>query len=269
MSDQTIRAFYNATSIEENRLQLDVFQLEGVRTREIITRYLKGSRMNIADIGGATGAYAFWLHDLGHAVHLLDITERHIATAKETALQQNKPLASIQLGDACSLPYDNDQFDMVLLLGPLYHLPEKADRLQAIKEVHRVLKPGGIMLAAAITRYASLLDGFWRNLVSDPAFVDMLNKDLQDGRHINPTNNPDYFTTAYFHNQQELEAELTTCFLAPQIIAVEGFGWLVPDFMERWQDAAYRSQLLEYIRKTETDPVIIGMSAHWVAVAIK
>ena len=125
--------------METDRLGQHVFQLEKIRTQELILRYLK-PLMTIADIGGATGAYSFWLHDMGHKLHLLDAAEFHIEAATRTSISENRPLASILLGDARQLPYDDEQFDLVLLFGPLYHLQEKVDRMKSIAEAKRVLK---------------------------------------------------------------------------------------------------------------------------------
>src|SRR4249920_2929875 len=141
MASHTINTFYNSTQMETDRLGQHVFQLEKIRTQEIILRHLRSS-MTIADIGGATGAYSFWLHDRGHHVHLLDAAEFHIEAATRISITENKSLASILLGDARQLPYDDGQFDLVLLFGPLYHLQEKADRVKSIAEAKRVLKTG-------------------------------------------------------------------------------------------------------------------------------
>jgi ubiquinone/menaquinone biosynthesis C-methylase UbiE len=255
--------------METDRLGQHVFQLEKIRTQEIITRYLRPS-MAIADIGGATGAYSFWLHDMGHRVYLLDAAEFHIEAATKTAIIENKPLSSISLGDARKLPYVDEQFDMVLLFGPLYHLQEKDDRIKSIKEAKRVLKKNGVLLAATITRYASLLDGFWQGFIDDPAFENILKQDLEDGNHFNPVNHPMYFTDAHFHTQKEIEEEFTTGgFSEINTIAIEGFGWLVPNFMERWNDQTLKEQMLVYIRRTENDPIMIGISAHIMTIAKK
>src|SRR5678809_1588920 len=260
MSSHIINTFYNSTQIETDRLGQHVFQLEKIRTQEIILRHLS-SPVNIADIGGATGAYSFWLHEMGHHVHLLDVAEFHIEAATKISITENKPLASILLGDARQLPYDDEQFDLVLLFGPLYHLQEKEDRVKSIGEAKRVLKNGGVLLAATITRYASLFDGFWQGFIDDPAFENIVNRDLEDGNHFNPVNHPMYFTDAHFHTQKETEQELTTAgFSSFEIKSVEGFGWLVPDFAKRWNDETAREQMLVYIRQTENDPIMIGIS---------
>jgi ubiquinone/menaquinone biosynthesis C-methylase UbiE len=255
--------------MEADRLGQHVFQLEKVRAQEIILRYLKPS-MNIADIGGATGAYSFWLHDMGHRLHLLDAAEFHVEAATRISITENKPLASISLGDARELPYDDEQFDLVLLFGPLYHLQDKQDRIRSIAEAKRVVKKNGIVLAATITRYASLFDSFWQGFIDDPAFENILKGDLEDGNHFNPINNPMYFTDAHFHTENEIEEEFRAAgFSGVEIKAIEGFGWLVPDFAARWNDQKQKEQMLVYIRQTENDPVMIGISAHVMTIAKK
>lgn len=255
--------------METDRLGQHIFQLEKNRSQEIILRYLRTS-MIIADIGGATGAYSFWLHDMGHKVHLLDAAEFHVEAATKISITDNKPLASISLGDAKQLPYDDDSFDMVLLFGPLYHLQQKEDRVKAIAEAKRILKKDGVLLAATITRYASLFDGFWNSYIDDPAFENILKQDLEDGNHFNPVHHPLYFTDAHFHTQQEIEEEFVAAgFSDLEIKAIEGFGWLVPDFAKRWKDETAKEQMLVYIRQTENDPVMIGISAHVMTIAKK
>ena len=255
--------------MEVDRLGQHVFRLEKIRTQEIILRYVKPS-MTIADIGGATGAYSFWLHDMGHKVHLLDAAEFHVEAATKTSITENKPLASISLGDARQLPYDDEQFDLVLLFGPLYHLQEKNDRIRSIAEAKRVLKKNGIIMAATISRFASLFDGFWQGFIDDPAFEDILKQDLEDGNHSNPVHHPMYFTDAHFHEQKEIEEEFTDGgFSKCHSIAIEGFGWLVPDFMKRWNEEEARNKMLDYIKRTESDPVMVGISAHVMTIAVK
>lgn len=269
MSSEDVQKFYSTTKMETNRLEQHVFQVEGVRSKIIIEEYLSG-QMTIADIGGATGAYSFWLHDKGHKVHLLDATEFHIEEAKEIAARTGKQLASIQQGDARFLPYEDDSFDLVLLFGPLYHLQDRRDRIQSIVEGRRVLKQGGIMLAATICRHASLFEAFWNEIIRDPEFEKILRGDLKDGNHINHTNNPFYFTNSHFHTQAERDEEFAAAgFTQTTTRAIEGLGWLVPDFEKRWNDEAFREKLLEFIRLTESHPEMIGISAHVMTIAEK
>ena len=79
-----------------------------------------------------------------------------------------------------------------------------------------------------------------------------------------------YFTDAHFHTQKEIEEEFATAgFSKLNSIAIEGFGWLTPGFTERWNDEDSRNKMLQYIRQTENDPIMIGISAHVMTVAVK
>ena len=103
-------------------------------------------------------------------------------------------------------------------MGPLYHLLATEDRIASLVEVFRVLVSNGTVVAAAISRYASALDGLARKLSLDPRFVKIRNRDLTDGQHRNDTGNEQYFTTAYFHKPEDLRSELESAgfFTAPE-----------------------------------------------------
>jgi hypothetical protein len=135
--------------------------------------------------------------------------------------------------------------------------------VRALSEAGRVAVPGAPILAAAISRFASLLDGLFRGLVDDPAFQGILDRDLREGQHRNPTGRIDYFTTAFFHRPHELAEEGREAGLAVEgVRAVEGPAWLVPDLRERWGAEPQRQQLLDYLRRVESEPELMGMSAH-------
>ena len=111
-------------------------------------RYLPPSPQRVLDVGGAAGAYAYWLAERGHEVHLVDPVAKHLRQAEEAAARRPKILASIREGDARALPFEDASADAVLMLGPLYHLHERADRLKALREAARVLRAGGWLFAA-------------------------------------------------------------------------------------------------------------------------
>ena len=115
--------------------------------------------------------------------------------------------------------------DGYLLLGPLYHLTDRDDRITALREAYRILKPRRNACGRCITRFASLLDGLARDFIDDPQFLEILMNDLSTGQHRNPTGNPDYFTTAYFHRPEELEDEMAEAgFRDTVVLAVQGPG---------------------------------------------
>jgi SAM-dependent methyltransferase len=191
-----------------------------------------------------------------------------VAEAKRRSGAAQRPLASCRIGDARDLEVPDATADIVLLLGPLYHLTEASDRARALGEARRVLKPGGRLFAAAISRYASALDGLSRDLLDDPEFERIVNRDLKEGQHRNPTDRLDYFTTAYFHRPDELADEVRAAGLALEgVFGIEGPGWILPDVSERMADPGKRAALLLVAGMLETEWSVIGTSAHLLAIA--
>ncbi len=267
--DPLVGAYYERVP-EESRLQVGAFRLEEARTRELVTRHAPPPPARVLDVGGAAGAYAFWLAELGYEVSLIDAAPRLVAIARSRNEQATRRLASCMVGDARALGEPDESADMVLLLGPLYHLVDAHDRRRALLEAARVLRAGGVLIAAGISRWASVLDGLSRNALSDPAFARIVERDLVDGQHRNPTDRVEYFTTAYFHRPEELRDEVNAAGLTVEALyGVEGPGWILPDFMERWNDEQGREGLLSVARICESEPAMIGCSAHLLVVGRK
>jgi len=264
-----ITRFYQEVP-EEERLAAGPSQLEFVRTQEVVLRYLPPPPATILDVGGAAGIYALWLAEKGYQVHLIDAVPRLVEVAERRSEASPHSISTCQVGDARALSFDDAIADAVLLLGPLYHLTEVAERLRALQEVYRVLRPGGVMFAAAISRYGSALDGIARDLFRDPAFAAIVQNDLEYGQHRNTTDNWNYFTTAYFHRAEELQAEVSSAgFHCQAVLGLEGPGWMLSDFDARWADPRMREDLLRVARALESEMAIIGVSAHLLAVGLK
>ena len=265
--EPSIAEFYHQTP-EEHRLEQGPFVLEELRTRELIQRHARQPPATVLDVGGAAGAYAFWLADAGYTVHLVDPVPRLVAEAQRRGAGRPRSLASCRVGEARALDFPAQSADMVLLLGPLYHLTEAADRARALSEARRVLKPGGQLFAAAIARWASALDGLARDLFQDPRFAAIVEQDLREGQHRNPTERLDYFTTAYFHRPDELRAEVMAAGLNLEgLYGLEGPGWFLSDVTARLADPRRRTDLLQVARLFESEPSVLGVSAHLLVVA--
>ena len=262
-----VAAFY-ARGLERDRLISGPGALEFVRTQKLLERYLPPPPSVVADVGGGPGRYAIWLSERGYRVHLVDPIPLHIEQARVATSDRPAALASAAVGDARSLRLPDASADAVLLLGPLYHLPERSDRLLALTEARRVCRKGGVIIAAAISRFASTLDGMRGGYLEDPEFAAVAAADRREGQHRNPTNNPAYFTTAYFHRPEELAAECVAVGLAHEAtLAVEGVGWLLADLDARLADDRRRTVLLDALAGLETEPTLLGVSAHLLAVA--
>ena len=264
-----ILAHYSS-GYETGRLQKGIGPLEYARTLELLQRYLPPPPAGLYDIGGGPATYSGWLARQGYTVHLVDASPLHVEVAQTIADEQPAHPFTASLGDARQLELPDASAEAVLLMGPLYHLTERADRLQAWREAWRVVKPAGVVFAVGISRYASTLDGLWHNRFTDPEFVAIVQRDLIDGQHRNPNNDNGYFTTAYFHLPDELAEEMTAVgWTHEATVAIEGPGWLIPDFEARWANPAYRERLLNRVRAVEQAPTLLGVSPHILAVGRK
>jgi ubiquinone/menaquinone biosynthesis C-methylase UbiE len=265
---EDIGAYY-ARGLERERLTSGPGALEFARTQVLLERHLPAAPSVVVDVGGGPGRYAIWLAESGYDVHLLDPVPLHIDQARAASHgRPGRQLASAELGDARSLRFPDESVDAVLLLGPIYHLPERADRLQALAEARRVCRRGGVIIAAAISRFASTLDGLRGGDLVDPAFAEIAAGDLHNGRHRNPTGNPAYFTSAYFHRPEDLAAECMAAGLTHETtLAVEGPAWLLPDLDAWLADDGRRATLFHALAQLEAEPALLGVSAHLLVVA--
>ena len=260
-----VRAYYEGGE-EDTRLSAGGGRLEWARTWELLERHLPPAPAVVLDVGGGPGAYAVPLALAGYTVHLVDAMPLHVTQARQAADAACAPLASAAVGDARALAAADGSADAVLLLGPLYHLLEVADRAAALAEARRVLRPGGVLAGVVISRFASLHDGLRQGWAADQPGV--VESGLHTGIHRNPEALPGRFTTAHFARPEELAAEVTAAgFELTALLAVEGPGSWLPDADEWLDDPRRREWLLRTIRRVEAEPSLLGASSHVLAVA--
>jgi ubiquinone/menaquinone biosynthesis C-methylase UbiE len=257
-------AYYEEGRERDRLVRRGLGRLEYLRMRELLARYLPPAPATVLDVGGGAGVYALPLAREGYSVHLIDAVPLHVEQAKEaSALQPDAPLASAQVGDARRLVWVHNSVDALLLLGPLYHLTFREDRLRALREAYRVVRPGGVVAAAAISRFVSTFDGLLLGFLEDPSFEEIVERDVLKGQHRNPTGRTEWFTTAYFHRPEELRNEMTEAgFVVEVLVGIEGPAWMLPDLASWLEEPRRRSTLLEAIRRVEAEPSLLGAGAH-------
>jgi len=264
--DSDIVAYYDRGKERERLHENPTGRLEFTRTQSTLRQTLPDPPARVLDVGGAAGVHARWLARDGYQVELIDPMPLHIEQARACAEQQPDAPFSVELGDARDLSRPDGSVDAVLLLGPLYHLPDPSDRARALLEARRVVRPGGLVVAAAISRFASTMDGVLRDFMVDARFRDISRSDLEHGVHLNPSRTPGYFTTSYFHHPEEVRAELAAAgFDTVEVRAVEGFGGLLGDLEQRLDDPARAAALLGALAAVEDEPSLLGVSFHLLA----
>ena len=243
---RAVVAFYEDRADEHDRLAASALgQLELTRTTELIERFLPEPPGPVLDVGGGTGPYAGWLAGLGYAVRLVEPVPLHVDQARARAAAG--PAFEVSLGHAGELPVPDASQAVVLMLGPLYHLPEPADRARAWAESRRVLRSDGVVIAVSINQYAGLLDSLRHEFV-DTGF----------GR------------VGYLHPAGQLADEAVAAGLdVAGVFGVEGPGCLVTDLDERWLDPEQREAILDAARLVETEASLIGASHHTLVVATR
>jgi ubiquinone/menaquinone biosynthesis C-methylase UbiE len=267
--DKSVLNYYNKGLEKDRLVQDDFIDIEKIRTLDILSRHLPDPPAIIFDIGGAAGVYAFILAEKGYQVHLIDPVKLHIDQATEDNKTKEKTLVSIEIGDARNIQKEDKSADCILLFGPLYHLTEQKDRLQALKEAYRLLKPRGLVFSAGISRFASLFNGFERDFIFDDSFVKIVEQDLLNGQHRNPSGKNEYFTTSYFHHPDELRNEhVQAGFHSVELFTVEGPLRMIGNIQQYLQQDRI-DLFLKYARRIEQEPTLMGSTSHLLAIGKK
>jgi SAM-dependent methyltransferase len=249
---------------EAARLDEPVGVVEYERTKEIVLRALPEPPAAVADIGGGPGRYARWLAELGYDVQHRDLAPGHVDQLRASAPES----VHARLGDARNLDLPDASVDAVLMLGPLYHLRERADRVTALREAGRVAKPGAPVFAAVISRWAPRLHGGLVDRLQErapAAMADLVDEVERTGR-LQPLFEGSF--CGYTHRPAELEAEIGDAGLElTDLVGVEGLAFALADLGDRMADAQARDVVLDTARSLERVPELLGAGPHLVATA--
>ncbi len=240
-------------------------RLEFDRTKEIVLRSLPTAPATVADIGGGPGRYALWLADLGYRVIHRDLMPLHVSQL--TAAAGPEPAIDSRVADARELDLTDACVDAVLLLGPLYHLEREPDRLQALREAGRIVRPGGPIFAAAISRWAARLDGILRLRIYEkyPQMAEVVDGVERTGV-LEPLH-PGSFC-GFTHRPDELAQEVLAAGLeVTDLVCVEGASFLVGDLADRMADPGAWRIVLGAARALERVPELMGIGPHLMVTA--
>lgn len=264
MSDDlaAMHAYYELDK-ERDRLAESVGRVEYERTIELIGRTLPAPDAVVADIGGGPGRYTDWLVDNGYRVVHRDVVEHHV----EQVIGRHGDRVDAAVGDARRLDLDDASVDAALLLGPLYHLADRADRVRALREARRVTRPGGVVYAAAISRWSARLHGMLveRRHELFPVLSDVV-VEMEAHGEMRPIIDAGF--TGFAHRPDELRDEVTESGLVVEsLVSLEGIAFALSDLDERLVDDDERTLLMETLRAVESVPELLGVGPHMLVTA--
>jgi SAM-dependent methyltransferase len=249
--------FYEAQD-ESARLSHREGRVELLRTQELLRGALPPPPARVLDVGGAEGAHAAWLVDDGYEVEIVDLVPSHVERARARGL-------TARVGDARSLPRGDGSADAVLLLGPLYHLRERAERLAALAEARRALRPGGLVAVAGVSRIAVALDWLRKGLFGDPQLRAVAARIAEVGFDDTGWGEGVF----YFHTAVELLDEVRDAgFAGTTVHGVEGPAWPAIATSPQPDDPVV-AHVLEIARLADADERSAGASAHLLILATR
>ena len=237
-------------------------------TLRALREHLPPPPARVLDCGGGPGRYAVELAGWGYDVTLFDLSTANLELAREKAAEAGVTLAGVEQGTALDLArFADSSFEAVLLMGPLYHLFEVVERRRALAEARRVLKPGGPLFAAFISRYAAHRDAAFR-YPTEPVDRPGLYERIEADGVLPPATSGDPTFTAYFARPEEVaplcwEAgfEVATVLGAEGLVSVienQAVNALSGQAWDWWAEANWR---------TASDPSLHGAVEHLLVVA--
>lgn len=208
---KTVEAYYNK-DVQIEWTRMDRHPLEFEITKKHIDEFIKPNS-KILDLGGGPGKYAFHYASIGHKVTLIDLAEANIEFAKERQKELNIYLESLRVGNALSLnDIDDNSFDMIFCMGPLYHILNETDRRKVVNECRRIVKKNGIIIFSFITIMAQTISVIKRYPLLIKEWEKTLIKGIEEG--INDTEFDTGFTEAFFIDPLKIEDFISSCGLS-------------------------------------------------------
>jgi SAM-dependent methyltransferase len=264
-TEREIREHY-ARGEERDRLETPFGEVEFARTCEIVERHLPAAPAVVADVGGGPGRYALWLAERGYTVRHRDVIDLHREQLAADAAARGVSVDSA-IADARALDLPDASVDAVLLLGPIYHLPTRADRVGAFAEAARVVRPGGPVFAAAISRWAPRLHGEVAERLADayPSIREAVEIAESCGR-LPPLYEGSF--SGYCHRPDDLRDEVLASGLElVDLVGAEGIAFALGDLEQRLALPAARAVVFDAARALERIPELLGLSPHLIVTA--
>lgn len=254
-----IAVFYDRNQ-ESEHSRLDRHQLEFDLTGCYLNQYLPPQGI-ILEIGSATGKYTLELARRGYTITAVDLSKGLLEQCRENITREGlEKQVQFVLADARNLgELARNKFDAVLLMGPLYHLIQEADRKMALKESFDRLREDGILFSSFISRFG-LMSDLLRNVpswIEDQADVWSV---LEHGK--DPEDHPRGGFRGYFAQPREIAPLHEDIGFQTRVIAGVEPVISADDESYNQLQGKQRQQWLEVLYRMSTEPSILGASRH-------
>ncbi|WP_426348669.1 class I SAM-dependent methyltransferase [Alloiococcus sp. CFN-8] len=251
---------------EEDRLTTNKSrQVEFITTVRAFNEVFPASG-KLLDCGAGTGIYSFYYGDMGYEVTALDITPRHINIINQELKNKGYHMDAL-VNDATDLSlFDDETFDVVLCMGPLYHLTDRVLREKCLAECIRVLKKGGLLAVSYISRFYM----FPHIASSDKKYLNMsFGKKLIDTGVINHEDPDCFWTDSYYYSPDEIENDFNKFNIKiVDHLAADGISPLLRDKVNSMNDEEYKIWC-DYHYAVCREKSILGASNHGLIIGRK
>lgn len=267
-----IRSYYQQFN-EWGRLDTPAGELEKIIVLEVIEQHLeKGA--TIFDLGGGAGRYTYELALRSFQMYLADLSPDLIAIAEKklSTFEGAANVKNIEVANAIDLSHIKDAtFENVLLFGPLYHLTKPEEIITCLKEVHRVLKPDGRLIASYIPYHCGISSILARSFrspaqVDVPTFVRVFNEGV-----FNNQSNTGFQEGNYIKTENLLSSLASAGFKKQLLRSIRGIGYqqekAILDL--RYSNPSFFKEVLHIIHQTAADLPIIETAGHAILIAQK
>ncbi len=252
--DNILETFYSDSYIENNRFESRANKIEFITTTKYIDKYLKqGDR--ILEVGAGTGAYTIHYAKKGYQVDAVELVQSNLDVLKNR-LTESMTVNAVK-GNALDLSiYEDNTFDVTLVLGPLYHLFDDEEVEKAIKEAIRVTKVNGKMFFAFVLVDFTLIKwGFQKKNI-----YDNFGDDKMIATDYKPHNAEEYvFYLRYFDEVKKLLSTFDITNL--HYVASDGIGTLIKDDLNDMTEEQF-SMFVDYHLSICERTDLIGYSGH-------
>ena len=257
--DEVLNKFYNDSCNEDVRLDSKHGQVEFLTTTKYIEEYLKPDS-KILEVGAATGRYSLYYAKKGYNVTAIEYVDHNVEILKSKITDEMDIIA--EQGDGCDLSrFEDNTFDITLVLGPLYHLFDDKDINSAIKEAIRVTKQDGIIAIAYLTSDSTMISwGLLGNHLIDgyPKFFDENFKIRRFPEGI--------FSHFYISEFKELMGNYNVELL--HNVATDGFSFYVKDKIDSLTDEEFDTWMRYHLSTCERED-LQGYSNHMLYICKK